>query len=171
MLRQQNKIASRPSDPVSSFHRTHHKSDISCLVAINRFAEYSLWPKMFSMPNQSRKRIQFQARSARDMKRFHCGYLLFKGLKFTFKLYVVFIMPSRSLLFPSGVGRMNMTVAFSIFAVRSPFDSDIACQAKFLRERVACQSFKSIITSQAKLIFNIPFKVFLFSRLYLCEGF
>lgn len=28
------------------------------------------------------------------------------------------------------MGRINMTVAFSIFAVKSPFDSDIACQAK-----------------------------------------
>lgn len=40
-------------------------------------------------------------------------------------------MPSRSLLLPSGVGRTNMMVAFSIFAVKSPFDSDIACHAKF----------------------------------------
>lgn len=30
--------------------------------------------------------------------------------KITFKLNVVFMIPRRSLLFPSGVGRMNMTV-------------------------------------------------------------
>jgi hypothetical protein len=34
------------------------------------------------------------------------------------------------LLFPSGVGRTNITVALSMLAVKSPFDSDIACQAK-----------------------------------------
>lgn len=48
----------------------------------------------------------------------------------TFRLYVVFMIPNRSLLFPSAVGRTNITVAFSMLAVRSPFDSEIACHAK-----------------------------------------
>ena len=41
------------------------------------------------------------------------------------------MIPSRSFLFPSGVGRTKRIVALSILAVKSPFDSEIACHAKF----------------------------------------
>lgn len=48
------------------------------------------------------------------------------------------MIPKRSLLFPSGVGLTNITVALSMLAVKSPFDSCvIACQAK-LRSKYSC---------------------------------
>lgn len=48
----------------------------------------------------------------------------------TFKLYVVLIVPRRSFALPSGDGRINIIVAFSIFADKSVFASVIACHAK-----------------------------------------
>lgn len=122
--------ASQLCDLVNWFRRIHRKSDISCSEAINRFARWSWLPETFLTPNQSRKQTRFPAPSAMEVNKFLLRSCIFDELEITFKLYVVFIIPRRSLLFPSGVGLINIIVALSIFAVKSPFDSEIACQAK-----------------------------------------
>lgn len=133
ILRRWSKSEGRCCGRVSWSHRIHRMSGISCWAAINRFAESTLSPRTSAAPSRSRKLIQFRARPVEIWKiHIEIKYLRDQNRReITFKLYVVFMMPKRSLLRPSGVGRTNIIVAFSILAVKSPFDSEIACQAKF----------------------------------------
>lgn len=57
--------------------------------------------------------------------------MIFSRAFVTLRLYVVFIIPKRSLDLLSGFGRKNMTVAFSTLLAKSPLDSVMACHAKF----------------------------------------